>query len=103
MPRTPKTYTCARPGCGTEFTALDPRARYCGKICRQRAWRRVHPVEPKPKPVKVCANPACGERFVRENRNQNYCDVGCRRTADLDRRKALRRAAGRRRGRPRAR
>jgi hypothetical protein len=93
MPRKLKTYTCARPGCGTEFTALDPRAKYCSKVCRQRAWRRAHPTEPKPKPVKVCANPTCGKKFVRENRNQNYCNRGCRYAADLAHRKALRLAA----------
>lgn len=35
------TVTCEE--CGTEFSAVDKRARYCSDRCNMRAWRKAHP------------------------------------------------------------
>jgi len=71
MPRVLKIYTCLLPACGSKFSALDPRAKYCSKACRQKGHRKAHAV-----PL-IHACKVCGEEYEAIRHDQVYCSNAC--------------------------
>lgn len=76
MPRQLKDFTCTV--CGTGFTALDPRAKYCSNKCKQAAKYQRKPREG----VEIQCR-RCGVTVLTEDRRVKYCSDECRTMLNL--------------------